>query len=91
MVINLFKSKKLSLPKGNTIRKAEPINYRQGRRDFHAEDSVRIKSAVDLSIVFDWLKENAVGCPKNAEMSDRAGLWDLKGPRKSTLVEESVI
>jgi hypothetical protein len=89
MTINLFKPKKSSFLKGNTIKKAEPIDGRQGRGDFHAEDDARVESAVDLLNVCDWLKENTVEGPKKAELRDCAVLWDQKGPCKPTLVDES--
>lgn len=89
MAINLFKSKKSSLLKRNTIKKAEPVDGRQGRRDFHAENSARLESTVDLLTVSDWLKESVVQGPENAGSSSRAGLWDLKGPRRPTFIDEN--
>ncbi|KAH4982490.1 hypothetical protein HBI51_211190 [Parastagonospora nodorum] len=86
MSLNLFKSKKPSGAKGKTIKKAEPTNGGRTSKDMRAEDSARVESAIDLLSIADWLKENAVKGPQPAAKKEEAGLWELKGPRRATIV-----
>ncbi|EAT86604.1 hypothetical protein HBI56_128940 [Parastagonospora nodorum] len=86
MSLNLFKFKKPSGAKGKTIKKAEPTNGGRTSKDMRAEDSARVESAIDLLSIADWLKENAVKGPQPAAKKEEAGLWELKGPRRATIV-----
>jgi hypothetical protein len=89
MPINLFISKKTSTPKGNTIKKSEPIDGRQTRRDTHAEDNARITSAINLLSVTEWLKESTIEGPELAKQKELAGLSELKVSRLPRLILEN--
>lgn len=86
MCLKPFKSKKPSVAKGKTIKKAEPTNGGQTIKDERSEHSARVKSAVDLNSISEWLEENAIKGPQPAAKKEEAGLWELKGPRPATLV-----
>jgi hypothetical protein len=86
MPINLFKSKKYSIQKGNTIRKSEPIHGIQTRKDLHSKGGDHEASIVDISTVSNWVKESAVQKSNGAGSTLRAVLGGSNEPRQATLV-----
>jgi hypothetical protein len=87
MLMQIFRSKKTPTLKGNTIKKAESIDGRQARRDFHKEDGHADESIVNLLSVSDWVKESGTCDPKSNVHSECAVLKEVDGPRRATLVE----
>jgi hypothetical protein len=82
MRINIFKSKKAT-SKGNTIKKADPVDGRQARRDFYDQNDQNI---VDISTVSDWVKESVVVSSDDADHEGRAVLKEPKEPTQVKIV-----
>jgi hypothetical protein len=76
----------VSPSKGKTIRKAEPIDDRQGRRDLHSKNETGDSNDVDSSSVSAWVKGSAVGNSDSASRQVGAVLKDSKRPCRPTLV-----
>jgi hypothetical protein len=88
MPFNLFKSGRSSTPKGNTVKKAEPMDGRQARMDFYDTDEKCDRSVVDLSTVSEWVNECALESSKATGRGKGAVLKELRGPYRATLVDE---
>jgi hypothetical protein len=82
MRINIFKSKK-AMSKGNTSKKADPVDGCQARRDFYDENDQNI---VDISTMSDWIKKSAVVSSDDADHEGRAVLKEPKEPTQVKIV-----
>tara|TARA_R110002003_G_scaffold120_4_gene10624 strand:- start:325 stop:2049 length:1725 start_codon:yes stop_codon:yes gene_type:complete len=86
MPFRLFKSRQQSSPKGNTIKKSEPIDGRQTRRDFHS-DKDHDESVVDHMTVGEWLKDEGKGSLNADDSAHHGVLRTTVSPRGATVVD----
>lgn len=85
MPFNPFKSKKRSASKGKTMKKSEPINGRQARREFY-KDNVKDDEHIEDRIK-EGVSEASIEHAKEDDHHDKAVLQPMNRPHRATLID----